>query len=59
MHLEEISVDLLAAQDKGHAAYVQFLSERLDKAQQPFFDWLPRLKLKTFGNMNKNVTECL
>ena len=53
----EISVDLLAAQDKGHAASVQFLSERLDKAQKPFFDRLPRLKLKFFDNMNKNVTK--
>ena len=53
----EISVDLLAAQDKCHAASVQFLSERLDKAQKTFFDRLPRLKLKIVDNLNKNVTK--
>lgn len=50
----EVKDDLLLAKEKGEQAYKSFVQDRLDSTTKGFHDCLPRLKLKTFGNIKKS-----
>ena len=57
--------DLVKAEEKGKSALVSFVQDRLTSSAVRYFETLPRLKLGTFGEVertaatNPNVSACL
>ena len=57
--------DLVKAEEKGKSELVSFVQDRLTSSAVRYFETLPRLKLGTFGEVertaatNPNVSACL
>ena len=53
---EDVKHDLLNAYDKGVDAYNKFAEEQLSRSRTiSFMEKIPKLKLKTFGDLNKKA----
>ena len=51
----EVKIDLLDAHEKGINAYNAFVEERFINKTKKFEERVPKMKLKTFDDMNKKV----
>ena len=49
--------DLLKAEEKGKSALVSFVQDKLTSSAVRFLETLPRLKLRTFGEVKKTVNQ--
>ena len=53
----EVKADLLGAYDKGIKSYDTFIEERFINKTKKFDDKIPKMKLKTFDDMNKKAVK--
>ena len=51
---DDIMKDILDAEESGRKARERFIAERLQKGKD-FFEPIKKMKLKTFGDMNKKT----